>query len=59
MEVTKEVIVEAMGLDMEGINFYRDRKLSDRAIDEFVNSKKEQNRLVKIANSYFNPTSIS
>ena len=36
MDVTKEVIVEAMGLDMDRINFYRERKLSDKAIDDFV-----------------------
>ena len=36
MEVSQEIIVEALGLDMEGINFYRDRKLSDRAIDEWT-----------------------
>ena len=59
MEVSKDIIAEATGLDMEGINFYHDRKLSDKAIDEFVDSSKEQNCLVKIGNSYYNPASIS
>ena len=36
MDMIEEVIEEAMGMDMDGINFYRDRKLSDRAIDKFV-----------------------
>lgn len=36
MEVTEEVIAEATGLDMNGINFYQDRKLLDKAIDKFV-----------------------
>ena len=57
--MTNEVIAEATRLDMEGINFYWDRKLSDRAIDEFVDSAKERNRLVKISNSYFNLASVS
>ena len=59
MEVSDEVIVEATRLDMEGINFYQDRKLLDRTIDEFVESAKERNQLVKIGNSYFNPSSVS
>ena len=58
MEVSDEIIVEAMRLDMEGINFYQNRKLSDRAIDEFVELVNERNQLVKISNSYFNLASI-
>ena len=42
MEVTKEVIVEATGLEMDDINFYQERKLSDRAIDEFVELEHEK-----------------
>ena len=59
MEVTKDVIAEATGLEMDGINFYRERKLSDRAIDEFMESEHEKSRLVKIGNSYINSASIS
>ena len=59
MEVLEDIIVKVMGLDMEGINFYHDRKLSDRAIDEFMDSAKERNRLVKISNSYYNLASVS
>lgn len=58
MEVSGDIIAEEMGLDMEGINFYWDRKLSDRGVDEFADSAKEHNRLVKIGNSYFSPRSI-
>ena len=43
MEVLEEIIVEAMGLDMESINFYHDRKLLDKAIQEFVDYVKECN----------------
>lgn len=32
MEVTKDIIAEATGLDMYGINFYRDRKLFDHLL---------------------------
>ena len=38
MEVTKEVIAEATVLEMDGINFYQERKLSNKAINKFVNS---------------------
>ena len=42
IDVTEEVITKAMGLDMDGIKFYQDRKLSDRAIDKFVEPTKER-----------------
>ena len=41
MEVTEEVIAEATGMELEGLNFYRERKLSDRAVDDFVDSETE------------------
>ena len=59
MEVTEETIMEATGLDLDGMNFYRERKVLDKAIDDFVKTKHERNCLVKIGNSYFNPTSVS
>lgn len=59
MEVTKDIIAEAMVLGIEGINFYRDRKLLDRAMEEFADMAKECNKLVKIGNFYFSPGSIS
>ena len=31
MEVTVETIAEATGLDLEGMNFYRERKISDQS----------------------------
>ena len=59
MEVTEEVIAEATGLELEGLNFYREHKLSDRAVDDFVDSEIEKARLVKIGKSFVNPASIS
>ncbi len=59
MDVIEDIIVEATRLDMEAINFNKDRKLSHRAIEEFVETTKEFNRLVKITNAYFSPGSIS
>ena len=38
MEITKDVITKSMGLEMEGINFFKDRQVSDRAIDIFMES---------------------
>ena len=59
MEVTEEVIVEATDLELEGLNFYRERKLSDRAVDDFVDSETEKARLVKIGKSFIKMASIS
>ena len=59
MEIIEEVIVEAMGLDLEGLNFYREWKLSNRVVDDFVDSETEKARLVKIGKSFINPASIS
>ena len=59
MEISEEVIVETTGLELEGINFYREKKLLDRAIKEFVDSKLEKSHLVKIVKSYINLASIS
>lgn len=59
MEVIEDIIAEATGLDTEGINFYRDRKLSDWVVEEFVDTANKHNRLVKIGNFYFIPSSIS
>ena len=50
MEVTEDVITDSMGLEMDGIKFYWERKLSNRAIDEFVESEHEKIRLMKIGN---------
>lgn len=57
--VTEDIILEATGLDTEGINFYRDRKLLDCDVEEFAETTKEHNRLVNITNAYFSPSSIS
>ena len=59
MDVIEEVIVEATGLDMDGIIFYRERKLLDKAIDDFVETDQEKSCLVKIGNSYYNSASVS
>lgn len=59
LEVMEDTIAEATGLALDEMNFYRDQKISDKAIDDFVESEQERNRLVKIGNSYFNLASIS
>ena len=55
----KETILEATGLDLDRMNFYRERKILDKAIDDFSETEQERNYLVKIGNSYFNPTPVS
>ena len=59
MDVIEEIIVEAIGLDMDEINFYQERKLSDKAINDFVEIERERNCLVKIGNLYYKLASIS
>ena len=39
MEVTVETIAEATGLDLDKMNFYRGRKISDKKIDDFAETK--------------------
>lgn len=59
MEIIEDVIAKATSLKLDGINFYKDRKLFEWVVDEFVEMTKERNRVVKIGNSYFNLHSIS
>ena len=59
MDVTEEIIAEDTGLDLDGINFYRERKLFDKEIDDFVEIEEEIYRLGKIGNSYFNLAYVS
>ena len=59
MEVIEEVIAEAMGLDMDEIKIFWERKLSNRAIDKFVESEHEKSRLLKIGNSYIHLAFVS
>lgn len=54
LEVTKEIIVEATSLELDMMNFYRERKILDKAIDNFFKTEQERNFLVKIGTSYFN-----
>ena len=59
MEVTEEIIAEATSLDLDKMNFYRERKILDKMIDYFVEIEQERNHLVKIGNSYFNSAYVS
>jgi hypothetical protein len=42
MEIMEDVITKAMALGIDGINFYRDRKVSDKAVTEFAVTAKER-----------------
>lgn len=59
MEIIEDVIVEAIGLGVDGIKFYRDRKVSDKAVTKFDVTVKERKHLVKISKTCFSPSSIS
>ena len=34
MEVLEDIIAKVIGLDMEGVNFYREKKMSNKVLDE-------------------------
>ena len=55
----KEVIVKDTRLTMDKIKFYRERKISDKVIDDFVETQQERNCLVKIGNPYYNLAFVS
>lgn len=47
MEVTKDVIVEASNLDMEGVKFFRDRKVLDKSIDTLQSQTRKEKGWLK------------
>lgn len=51
VEVDEKLIVEVIGLSMEGENFYRDMKLADIAAKKFPKNEKEREKLAKINKS--------
>ena len=53
MKVLEDIIAEAIGLEVDGMNFYRDRKVWDKVAIKFAWIAKERKPLVKISNSYF------
>jgi len=43
MEVIVDTIGEATSLDLNGMNFYRERKILNKAIDDSVETEQERN----------------
>ena len=58
MEI-RECNVEDIGLGVDGMNFYRDKKVSNKVVNKFAEIAKERKHLVKISNSYFSSNNIS
>lgn len=58
MTVDEEIIAEAMGMMTEGMKFYRDRIISDKAVDKFLVMEGEKKKMVKVDNSYHSPKCI-
>lgn len=58
VKVNETMIVEAIGLPMDDIKFYRDRKLSDAAVKKFPKDEEEKARLVKGSHTYYLPKVI-
>ena len=46
-QVNEGAIVEVMGIPIEGIKFYRDKKISLSTVKEFAKNAKEKKDLVK------------
>lgn len=54
----EEIIVEATGMMIEGMKFYRDRSISDKAANKFPVTEGEKKTMVKVDNSYHSPKRI-
>ena len=51
-QITEEVIAAVAEIPREGIKFFRDKKMSMNAVDNFVKNLKEEKRLVKSETFY-------
>lgn len=58
MMVDEDIIAEATGMVKDGIKFYKDRSVSDKAADIFPITDGEKRKLVKVDNSYHSPKRI-
>lgn len=58
MNVDEEVIAEATRMITEGMKFYRDHNMSDKAVNNFPVTDDERRKMVKIDNSYDAPKRI-
>ena len=56
-QIIEGLIAEVTDFPQEGMNFYRDKKMSANAINDFVKDEKEKDKLVKI-DTYYNIESI-
>lgn len=57
-KVDEDVIAEAMCMVKEGIKFYKDRSVSNKATDRFPITDGEKRKLVKVDNPYHSPKCI-
>lgn len=55
VEIDEDLIAKATGLNREGCNFYRDKKVSREAIERYPVTQKEEKRLVKLSKTYYPP----
>ena len=51
--IIEGLIAEVTGFSLEGMNFYRDKKMSANVVNDFVKNDKEKRKLIKI-DSYYN-----
>lgn len=56
--INEGLIGEVTGLSIEGMKFFRDRKISDEAVMKFPKSEEEREVMVKVSNSYFEANTI-
>ena len=55
--INEDLIAQVTEIPLEGIKFYRDKKMSANAVNEFVKDDTERNKLVK-AETYYKMESI-
>lgn len=52
-QITEGLITKVIDILLEGIKFYRDKKMSANAINDFVKNDKERDKLIKIDTYYY------
>lgn len=58
VKLSEDLIGEITGLSTEGVKFYRDWRFFDEVVIKFPKKDKEKEKMVKVANSYFDVESI-
>lgn len=55
--ITEGLIADRTGFPQEGMNFYKEKKMSANVVNDFIKDEKEKNKLIKI-DTYYDMESI-